>query len=110
MSKTTPMIGEAGRGKNAPPSAAMRINPSAKLLGQCNAVLTGTSHAYHVPDFEGCLSIKAVVSGSAVWEAGGRRFVVRENCFLVLNDRQRYTITIDSENDDFLLVLRPWIC
>ena len=31
-----------------------------------------------------------------MWEAGGRIFKVHENCYLTLNDRQRYTLTIDS--------------
>jgi len=72
------------------------VNPPAKVLGVDNAVLTGTSRRYFVPDFEGPLSIKTVVAGSAVWEAEGRRFTVLENSYLVLNDRQRYTITIDA--------------
>jgi len=61
-----------------------------------NAVLTGTNNSYFVPEFEGCLSVKTVVRGSALWEAGGRRFKVHESGYLTLNDRQRYTLTIDS--------------
>ena len=72
------------------------INPPEPVLGTENAVLTGTGRRYYVPDYEGCLSIKTVVSGSALWEAGGRSFVVHENSYLILNDRRRYTITIDS--------------
>jgi AraC-like DNA-binding protein len=66
------------------------------VLGTENAILTGTNRHYYVPDYVGCLSIKTVVNGSASWEAGGRRFVVHENRYLILNDRQRYTLTIDS--------------
>jgi AraC-like DNA-binding protein len=61
-----------------------------------NAILTGTNRHYYVPDFEGCISIKSVVSGSAMWETNGRKFVVHENNYLILNDRQRYTITMES--------------
>ena len=96
MPKSMPTIRAGGDGKNVATSPGVLINPSSGLLGQRNAILTGTSNVYYVPDFEGCLSIKAVVAGNAAWEAGGRHFVVRENCFLILNDRQRYTITIDS--------------
>jgi AraC-like DNA-binding protein len=78
------------------PGTARLINPPSGLLGCANAVLTGTSRRYQTPDFEGCLSIKAVMEGNAVWQVGGRRFAVDPNCFLILNDRQRYTITIDS--------------
>jgi AraC-like DNA-binding protein len=72
-------------------------NPRAELLGTRNAILSGTSTSYYVPDFEGCLSIKSVISGSAVWETPeGRRFEVHENTYLILNDRQHYRMTIDS--------------
>lgn len=72
------------------------VNPPAEQLGRRNAVLSGRGARYHVPDFEGCLSVKTVVSGMAVWETERRRFVVDEDRWLLLNDHQRYTITIDS--------------
>jgi AraC-like DNA-binding protein len=84
------------RPKAPPLQAGLPVNPPGTLLGLENAVLTGTNNRYFVPEFEGCLSVKTVVRGSAVWEAGGRRFKVHENGYLTLNDRQRYTLTIDS--------------
>lgn len=72
------------------------MNPPGDRLGEENAVLSGRGTRYYVPDFEGCLSVKSVVSGTAVWETENRRFVLNEDCWLILNDRQRYTITIDS--------------
>jgi len=84
------------KAKAPPLPAGLPINPPGNLLGVENAVLTGTNNRYFVPEFEGCLSIKTVVRGSALWEAGGRIFKVHENCYLTLNDRQRYTLTIDS--------------
>ncbi len=72
------------------------LNPSGRILGSQNAILTGTAARHHVPDFEGCLSIKSVISGSVVWETPGRRYEVHENTYLLLNDHQRYTMTIDS--------------
>jgi AraC-like DNA-binding protein len=77
-------------------SVKIPINPPEAVLGTENAILAGTGRRYYVPDYEGCLSIKTVVNGSALWEAGGRSFVVHENSYLILNDRRRYTITIDS--------------
>jgi len=74
----------------------LAINPREPSLGTQNAILTGTNKNYYVPDYEGCLSIKTIVSGSASWETAGRRFVVHENSYLILNDRQRYTMTIDA--------------
>jgi AraC-like DNA-binding protein len=72
------------------------INIPGKELGCQNAVLAGTAARYHVPDFEGCLSLKSVMRGAAVWEAGGRAFVVNEDRYVILNDRQHYTLTIES--------------
>lgn len=77
-------------------STRLPINPSVDQLGKVNAVITGRGRSYHVHDFEGSLSIKTVVSGAAVWRADGQRFPVNENCWLVLNDRQRYSMEIES--------------
>jgi AraC-like DNA-binding protein len=72
------------------------VNPPGERLGRENAVLSGRGTRYFVPDFEGCLSVKSVVNGTAVWEAENRRFNLNEDCWLILNDRQHYSITIDS--------------
>ena len=72
------------------------VNPPGERLGRENAVLSGRGAHYYVPDFEGCLSIKSVINGMAVWETEHRRFLLNEDRWLVLNDRQRYTITIDA--------------
>jgi AraC family transcriptional regulator len=74
----------------------LSVNPPGSTLGSENAVLMGTARQYHVPEFEGCLSIKTVVEGAALWNTAGREFVVRENSYLVVNDRQPYTLTIDA--------------
>ena len=73
------------------------LNPPAEMLGKQNAVFSGKGTQYYVPDFEGSLSIKSVISGSAVWETPpNRRFELHENTYLILNDRQHYRMTIDS--------------
>ena len=77
-------------------SKPVPINTRESVSGAENGILTGTGRRHYVPDFEGCLSVKTIVAGSAVWEAGGRRFVVHENSYLVLNDRQHYRMVIDS--------------
>jgi hypothetical protein len=48
-------------------------------LGSINAVLAGVGARHYAPDVDGCLSIKTVVSGQAVWEAGGRTFPMVED-------------------------------
>jgi AraC family transcriptional regulator len=78
------------------PSSAVLVNPPASVLGAGNAILSGTNRRYLVHDFEGCLSVKTVVRGAAAWETGGRRFVVRETSYLIVNDRERYSMAIES--------------
>jgi AraC family transcriptional regulator len=85
-----------GNWTNMRSAGAVPVNPHYSVLGRENAILSGSGTDYYVPDFEGSLSIKTVVTGSAVWEAGGHRFTVRENSYLILNDHQHYTMTIDS--------------
>lgn len=72
------------------------LNPDGRILGSQNAIMSGTANRHHVSDFEGCLSLKSVIAGSVVWETPGRRYEVHENTYLLLNDRQHYTMTIDS--------------
>lgn len=73
------------------------LNPPAEMLGKQNAIFSGRGTQYYVPDFDGSLSIKSVISGSAVWETPpSRRFELHENTYLILNDRQHYRMTIDS--------------
>lgn len=74
---------------------ALIVNPSASRLGVENAVLWGRGNReYHVSDFPGPLSIKGVLKGSAEWRAGKSRFEVDAGSFLILNDRQPYSMTI----------------
>jgi AraC family transcriptional regulator len=81
-------------GPDWPPS----VNPSPQqaFTGLFNALLSGTRKTFDAPDLVGALSIKAVVAGSVIWETGGRRYVVRESNYLVMNRGQAYRFTIDS--------------
>src|ERR1700683_4849930 len=78
------------------PLATAFFNPVQNILGIENAILSGTSSRHYVPDYETPLSIKTVAAGSVAWETPGRRYVVHENTYLVLNDGQRYSMTMDS--------------
>jgi len=77
-------------------ASASFLNLPSNELGRQNAIYSGANRRYFVPDFPGPISIKTVISGSAAWEIAGRRFVVHENSYLVLNDHQPYSMTIDS--------------
>jgi AraC family transcriptional regulator len=82
--------------KQSAASAPTGLNPSGMFSGDFNALVSGSSRRYHTPDFPGPLSIKAALAGSVTWETAGRSFVVRENSYLVMNDVQPYTMTMDS--------------
>ena len=71
-------------------------NPAASVLGRVNAILTGRSCQYAVKDFAGPLSVKSVISGSAVWQTGRRRTIVYPGSALILNDGEAYSLEIDS--------------
>jgi AraC family transcriptional regulator len=72
------------------------MNPASEMIGTDNAVLSGSGTRHYVRDFEGSLSLKSVARGLAVWETNGRRFAVNECTYLILNDREHYSLTIDS--------------
>jgi AraC family transcriptional regulator len=59
-------------------------------------VLIGRGREFAAESSAGLLSVKCVLDGAAVWRTGGREFVLRSNAYLVLNDRQPYSIHIDS--------------
>lgn len=64
--------------------------------GDRNVILSGTGRRYFTPDFETPISIKTVLRGAIAWETPERRYEVHENTYVALNDRQHYTMTIDS--------------
>ena len=70
-------------------------SPQQAFAGLSNALLTGTSRSIHAPDLAGALSIKAVIAGSVSWRMEGHTYVVRENSYLVVNEGQTYSFTID---------------
>jgi AraC-like DNA-binding protein len=75
---------------------ALIVNPAASRLGVENAVLWGRGNReYYVRDFPGPLSIKAVLRGQAEWLAGKSRFEVDAGSFVILNDGQPYSMTIE---------------
>ena len=47
----------------------------------------------------GPLSIKCFFHGRALYDVGVGRYAVDDNSYLILNDGQRYSIDIDSENE-----------
>ncbi len=83
---------------SAAAESAVLVNPLASRIGTRNAILHGrAAREYHVRDFRGALSIKSVPVGSAFWETSEGRFLVGGASYLILNDGQRYSMTIEGE-------------
>ena len=75
---------------------AVLLNPEASMLGTAPALLRGAGFRYEVRDFPGPLSIKTVSRGAARWTTEDGEFWVDDTSFLVVNERQPYSITVDS--------------
>jgi AraC family transcriptional regulator len=74
------------------------VNPRGDALGQSHVILNGRGRDYHVPDFAGPLSIKSVLSGAATWQTAEGHFELRPGSCLIVNDRQPYSMTIESKH------------
>jgi len=77
------------------PATSRLVNPPATQLGLRNAVFTGTGTRHDTGEVPGWLSIKTMITGSAVWETE-RQFTVDRNSYLILNDHHRYTLRFES--------------
>src|SRR5579862_2697868 len=72
------------------------VNPPSGPRGDSNAILAGNGRHHYVRDYPGPFSIKSIVRGQATWSTHEGRFVLDADSILVLNNRQPYTILIDS--------------
>lgn len=68
-----------------------------------------TRSRYHHWSGPGPLSVKSFVNGQAEYAVGGRRFRVDDQCYLVLNAAQEYTIDVDRPTavESFCLFFTP---
>lgn len=89
-------------------NSELPINPPVSLFGTTNAILTGTSRTYFVPDFAGPSSLKATLRGTASWKVDERVRRVSESTYLLVNAGQPYTISYDEPSDvtTFVLLFR----
>src|SRR5271156_4865652 len=74
------------------------INPRARELPECSAVLNGRVglRDYVVHDYRTTLSIKSVTRGHAFYRTPNGRFRVDAENFLVLNRGQEYSLEIPA--------------
>jgi AraC-like DNA-binding protein len=69
-----------------------RLNPAARQLGRCSAILNGLATHYRVDSYRTTLSIKAVQSGAALYVTPKARHLVTPDCYLILNRGQEYAL------------------
>ncbi|RIK36845.1 MAG: AraC family transcriptional regulator [Chloroflexi bacterium] len=64
---------------------------------------------HHYWSGAGALSIKSFTQGQAYYEVGAARFLVDEHAYLVLNQGQEYTITVDTPTamESFCIFFAP---
>lgn len=62
-----------------------------------NIIFNTVSNYSHCDDHVGCLSFKIILSGEEWYVVNNRRIAVRPGQFLILNDEQNYSCSIDQE-------------
>jgi AraC family transcriptional regulator len=69
-----------------------KLNPPAREIPNCSAVLNGLATQYRVESYRTTLSVKAVERGAALYVTPQARHLVTEDCFLILNEGQEYSL------------------
>ena len=73
-----------------------RLNPRARELPDCSAVLHGRGAKYDVHDYRTTLSLKSVVRGVARYHTPQGHYLLTPESFLILNHGQRYSLEFDG--------------
>jgi AraC family transcriptional regulator len=76
-----------------------RLNPRSRDLPHCSAVLNGRGTRYEVNDYRTTLSLKSVVRGRARYETPQGHYLLTPDCYLILNDGQRYSLQFDGQSE-----------
>ncbi len=74
------------------------INAPIAQFGSRHVILWGRGRTHHVRDFIGPPSIKSVIRGRARWSTDAGSLLLDDSAYLVLNDRQRYSIDVESDD------------
>src|SRR5436190_21440770 len=79
------------------------------LFGWPNMAFRGQARAIAYPEHRGPLSIKCAFGGQEIYEVEGRRAVVDDASYLILNDGQRYASQIDADTsvESFCIFFHP---
>lgn len=73
-----------------------RLNPPARELPHCSAVLNGRGIKYDVHDYRTTLSLKSVVRGAARYRTPHGHYLLTPDAFLILNHGQHYSLEFDG--------------
>ncbi len=77
----------------------VRVNPSAGVLAELGGVMRGDRAPYYMPGYVGPLSIKTMSRGRGLWRTTSGTFVVEPGRALILSSGQRYSLTIEGEQE-----------
>jgi AraC family transcriptional regulator len=69
-----------------------KLNAPAKEIPACSTVLNGVARKYRVDSYRTTLSVKAVHRGAALYVTPQGRHLVTDDCFLILNEGQEYSL------------------
>jgi len=78
------------------PDFTFRLNPAAADLAGCCALLNGVGRSHSVEGYRTTLSLKWVVTGSALYRTPLGRHLVTPDSFLVLNHGQVYAMAFEG--------------
>ena len=76
-----------------------RLNPRARDLPNCSAVLNGRGTTYEVNDYRTTLSLKSVVRGAARYHTPQGHYLLTPDSYLILNDGQRYALEFEGHGN-----------
>jgi len=74
------------------PDFRFELNPPAPELSKCSALLNGVATHYRVDSYRTTLSVKAVQRGAALYVTPRGRRLVTEDCLMILNEDQEYSL------------------
>ena len=69
-----------------------KLNPPAREIPACSALLNGVATQYRVESYRTTLSLKAVERGAALYVTPQARHLVTQDSFLILNEGQKYSL------------------
>lgn len=80
-----------------PDPSTIDINRPCTIYGWPNTVICGKESEYYFPEHDAPLSLHCHYKGNGKYEERGQHYYIDESSYLLINQGQRYSITIHSE-------------